>query len=54
MANLFEMMYEPMDDDDELRSIVANLQAMRQEFEEENNLAEERENERARQRFSVR
>ena len=52
-AWMLEQEQSIMDDNYGISQFVKELQAFREEFEEENNLAEEKEDERARQRFSI-
>jgi hypothetical protein len=52
-AWMLEQEQSMLDDDYSLRQFAQELRAFREEFEQENNLAEERADERARQRISV-
>ena len=52
-AWMLEQEQSMLDDDYSLRQFAQELRAFREEFEQENNLAEEIADERARQRISV-
>ena len=53
-AWMLEQEQSILDDDYSLRQFAQELQAFREELEHENNLAEEKADERARQRISIR